>query len=85
MNPTRAQRSVMDSIMDVHRARMNLLHEEFDVQQEMYNANYDAIIQRTRDAITLVFPEERRAEYRRRLEERDRQRDQERAQQGDLR
>jgi len=85
MDPTLAQRAVMDSIMDAQRAKMNLLHEEFDVAQHQYNTSYDALIQQTRDAITLVFPEERRAEYRRRLEERDRQRDQERAQQGDPR
>ena len=85
MNPTRAQRTVMDSIMDAQRGKMNLLHEEFDVQQQIYNTSYDALIQETRDAITIVFPEERRAEYRRRLEERDRQREEERAQQGDSR
>jgi hypothetical protein len=85
MDPTHAQRAVMDSIMDAQRKKMNLLHEEFDVAQQIYNTSYDALIQQTRDAITLVFPEERRAEYRRRLEERERQRDEERAQQGDPR
>jgi hypothetical protein len=83
MNPTLAQRTVIDSIMSAQRTKMNLLHEEFDVAQQIYQTSYDALIQRTRDAIALVFPEERRAEYRRRLEENDRQRAQERALQGD--
>ena len=83
MNPTAEQRARMDSIMVVHRARMNVLHEEFGVQQQAYDASYDAIIQQTRDALAAVFPEERRAEYRRRLEEEyDRPRE-ERARQGD--
>ncbi|MBM4184700.1 MAG: hypothetical protein FJ207_10900 [Gemmatimonadetes bacterium] len=85
MNPTAEQRASMDSIMVVHRERMNVLHEEFGVAQQAYDASYDALIQQTRDALAAVFPEERRAEYRRRLEEEyDRPRE-ERARQGDRR
>jgi len=83
MNPTPDQRVVMDSIMVVHQDQMNRLHEEFDVAQGAYQASYDALIQKTRNAITAVFPEERRAEYRRRLEDYDRQRAEERAKRGD--
>lgn len=83
MNPTPDQRVLMDSIMVAHRDRMNLLHEEFNVAQQAYQTSYDALIRQTRDAITAVFPEDRRAEYRRRLdEEYDRPRE-ERAKQGD--
>jgi hypothetical protein len=83
MNPTPGQRVQMDSIMVVHRDRMNLLHEEFNVQQQAYQTRYDALIQQTRDALTALFPEDQRAEYRRRLEEEyDRPRE-ERAKSGD--
>jgi hypothetical protein len=83
MSPTPEQRVLMDSIMVAHRERMNALHEEFNVAQNAYQTRYDALIQQTRDAITALFPEDRRAEYRRRLEEEyDRPR-QERAKQGD--
>jgi len=68
MNPTPEQRVLLDSIMVVHRERMNRLHEEFGVAQRAYDASYDGLIQQTRDALAAVFPEERRAEYRRRLE-----------------
>jgi hypothetical protein len=69
MDPTPEQRVRMDSIMVAHRERMNLLHEDFSVAQQAYQTQYDALIQQTRDAITSLFPEDRRAEYRRRLEE----------------
>ncbi len=69
MNPTPEQRLLMDSIMVAHRERMNVLHDEFNVAQQAYRTSYDGLIQQTREAITAVFPEDRRAEYRRRLEE----------------
>jgi hypothetical protein len=81
LNPTPEQRVVIEAIMAEHRKATNLLREELDVAQHAYDANLDAIIQKTRDAITEVFPEDRRAEYRRRLEERDRRREEERARQ----
>jgi hypothetical protein len=83
MNPTPEQLAVIESIMASHRERMNLLHEEVDVAQQAQQTRYDALIQQTRNAITAVFPEERRAEYRRRLEAYDRERAAERAKRGD--
>jgi hypothetical protein len=79
MEPTDEQRVVIDSIMREHRARMNRLHADFDVQQQQYQTSYDALIQSTRDAIAAVFPPEQRAEYRRLLAENDRRRAAERA------
>jgi hypothetical protein len=79
MNPSPEQKARMDSIMNAHQEKMNLLHAEYGVAQQAWTATFDALIQDTRDAITAVFPEERRAEYRRRLEEYDRRREAERA------
>ncbi len=83
MSPTEEQRVRIESIMSMHREEMNRLHDEFAVAQQAYQSSYDALIQDTRDAITAVFPEERRAEYRQRLEEYDRRRTEERAQRTD--
>lgn len=74
MNPTLAQRTLIDSILRVHRDEMNRLHAEFDVVQQDYQDSYDAVIQDTRDAIALVFPPEQAADYRRRLTEDDERR-----------
>jgi hypothetical protein len=79
MSPTDEQRVVLDSIMREHRAEMNRLHEDFDIQQQAYQSSYDALIQETRDALAAVFPPEQRAEYRRLLAENDRRRAAERA------
>lgn len=67
MNPTLEQRTVIDSILRVHRDEMNRLHAEFDVLQKDYQHSYDAVIQDTRDGIAAVFPPEQAADYRRRL------------------
>lgn len=83
MSPTEEQRVRIESIMAMHREEMNRLHDEFAVAQEAYQSSYDALIQDTRTAITAVFPEERRAEYRQRLEEFDRRRAEERAKRAD--
>jgi len=79
MEPTDEQRVVIDSVMREHRAHMNQLHEDFDVQRTAYQTSYDSLIQNTRDAIAAVFPPEQRAEYRRLLAENDRRRAAERA------
>ena len=72
MNPTRAQSAVMDSIMLVHRERMNRLHAEFRVARDVYETSFDALVLETREAIAAVFPPEKAEEYRRLLAERDR-------------
>jgi hypothetical protein len=79
MNPTLEQRALIDSILRVHRDEMNRLHAEFDVVQQEYQANYDVVIQDTREGIAAVFPPEQAADYRRRLAEDDQRRAAERA------
>jgi hypothetical protein len=79
MNPTESQTVVIDSIMRVHRERMNKLHAEFRVARDVYETNYDALIRETREAIAAVFPPEQAVEYRRLLAESDRRRAQEEA------
>jgi hypothetical protein len=82
MNPTPDQLARIETIMVAHRERMNRLHEDFDVAREAYQSSYDALILETRDAIAAIFPEERQAEYRRRLEEYDLDRAEARAKRG---
>jgi hypothetical protein len=78
LNPSPEQTTVIDSILHVHRVRMNALDKEYrDVRHE-YQARYDAVIRDTRDAIADVFPPEVAVEYRRLLAEFDRRRQAER-------
>ena len=79
LNPTPEQHAVIDSILQVHRTRMNKLDQEYREARHRYRMSYDAVIQDTRDAIAAVFPPEQAAEYRRLLEEYDRRREAERA------
>jgi hypothetical protein len=83
MHPTAAQTVVIDSIMGVHRERMNKLHAEFRVARDVYETNYDALIRETREAIAAVFPPGEAEKYRRLLEESDRRRAAEEADQDD--
>lgn len=85
MDPTPEQLTRIEAIMALHKAEVNRLHAEYDVVQQAQQATYDALIQDTRNAIAAVFPEERRAEYRQRLEEYDRERAAERDKQSDRR
>jgi len=83
--PTPAQTAVIDSILGVHRARMNALDKEYREARHRYQASYDAVVQETRDAIAGVFPAEVAAEYRRLLTEFDMRREAERAAEQDPR
>lgn len=77
--PTPEQTAVIDSILRVHRARMNALDKEYREARHRYQASYDAVVRETRDAIAGVFPAEVAAEYRRLLTEFDMRREAERA------
>jgi Spy/CpxP family protein refolding chaperone len=79
LNPTLEQNAVIDSILVVHRARMNKLDQEYREARHAYRMSYDEVIQDTRDAIAAVFPPEQATEYRRLLAEFDRRREAERA------
>ncbi len=69
VGPSMDQKISIDSIMKEHRARMNALHEEFNIA---YNPLYQAVIQDTRGAIKDVFSEEQAAEYQALLDDFDR-------------
>ena len=79
LNPSPAQTAVIDSIMSVHRQRMNGLDKEYREARTLYQARYDALIQETREAIAGVFPPDVAVEYRRLLAEFDERRAAERA------
>jgi hypothetical protein len=79
LNPSPEQTVVIDSILRVHRARMNALDKEYREARDQYQASYDAVVLETREAIAGVFPPEVAAEYRRLLTENDRLRAAERA------
>ena len=79
LDPTPAQTAVIDSIMHVHRQRMNALDKEYRDVREQYEGHYNALVQETREAIAGVFPPEVAEEYRRLLTEFDRRRAAERA------
>jgi hypothetical protein len=76
---TEEQGAQIDIIVASHRQLMNELHADFDKAQAEYEANYDAILYRTRELIAQVFEGEQRAEYRRLLAAYDRAREAERA------
>jgi hypothetical protein len=79
LDPTPQQTAVIDSILRVHRARMNALDKEYREARHEYQASYDEVIQDTRDAIAGVFPPDVAVEYRRLLGEYDQRRAAERA------
>jgi len=79
LNPSPEQRTVIDSIFVVHRARMNALDKEYRDVRHQYQARYDAVIQDTREAIAGVFPPDVATEYRRLLAEYDERREADRA------
>ena len=59
-DPTDAQRSVIDSILDHHSESMDQLQVEF---RAMYNPRYWAIVDSTRAGIRNVFSDEQRMKY----------------------
>jgi len=79
LDPSPPQVAVIDSILQVHRQRMNELDREYRQARHEYRANYDAVVQETRDAIAAVFPPGVATEYRRLLAEFDARREAERA------
>ena len=79
LNPSPEQTAVIDSILRVHRERMNKLDREYREARHHYQANYDSVVQETREAIADVFPPDVAEEYRRLLAEYDRRREAERA------
>jgi len=79
LHPSPAQTAVIDSIMGLHRQRMNALDKEYREARHLYQARYDALIQETRAAIAGVFPPDVATEYRRLLAEFDERREAERA------
>jgi hypothetical protein len=79
LHPSPDQTAVIDSIMTMHRQRMNALDKEYREARHLYQARYDALIQETRAAIAGVFPPEVATEYRRLLAEFDERRAAERA------
>jgi Spy/CpxP family protein refolding chaperone len=80
---TSEQDAAIDEIIRSHRELMNQLHRDFDVAQARYEANFDALVAETREAIALVFPPDRRAEYRHLLAEFDSRREEDRAARND--
>lgn len=79
LNPTDEQTTRIDSILRVHRERMNALDREYREARRERRGAYDAVIQDTRDAIADVFGPEEAVEYRRLLAEFDRRRQSERS------
>ena len=79
LNPSPEQTTVIDSIMFVHRQRMNALDKEYREARHLYQARYDALVRETREAIADVFPPQVAVEYRRLLAEFDERREAERA------
>lgn len=76
IDPSDEQRARIDSVLRLHRKRMNALDEEF---REAYNPRFRAIILETREGIKAAFTPEQAAEYQRVLDEFDRRRAEERA------
>lgn len=76
IHPSDEQRAQIDSVLKVHRKRMNALDEEF---REAYNPRFRAIILETRESIKAAFTPEQAAEYQRVLDAFDRRRAEERA------
>lgn len=76
IDPTDDQRAEIDSVLKLHRKRMNALDEEF---RQAYYPRYRAIILDTREAIKAAFTPAQAAEYQRVLDAFDRQRAEERA------
>lgn len=79
LDPSPSQTAVIDSIMHVHRQRMNVLDKEYREVRVDYEGRYNALVQETREAIADVFPPDVAVEYRRLLAEYDRRRAAERA------
>lgn len=76
---TPEQDASIEEIFRTQRHLMNELHREFDVAESEYEANFNALVVETRDAIALVFRPDQRAEYRQLLAEFDERRERERA------
>jgi Spy/CpxP family protein refolding chaperone len=79
MERTPEQDAAIDVIIRSHRELMNQLHRDFDAAQAEYEANFNALVSDTREEIALVFPPDRRAEYRHLLAEFDARREADRA------
>lgn len=79
LNPSPAQTAVIDSIMHVHRQRMNSLDKEYRDVRVQYEERYNELVRETRAAIAGVFPSDVAEEYRRLLAEFDESREAERA------
>ena len=71
VEPNESQLVLIDSIVQVHRARTTALDEEMRTQ---LSAGFREILLETRQAIKDVLTEEQAAEYQRLLDERDAQR-----------
>ena len=71
VGPSEVQMVAIDSIVDEHRARMKVLHDEF---RSAYNPRYQALIEETRQAIKGVFTPQQAEEYDSLLAEWDRRR-----------
>lgn len=79
MERTTEQDEAIDLIIRSHRELMNQLHRDFGEAQVQYEANFDALVVETREAIAQIFPPDQRAEYRHLLAEFDRRREEDRA------
>jgi hypothetical protein len=79
LDPSPSQTAVIDSIMHVHRQRMNALDKEYRGVRVDYEGRYNTLVQETREAIADVFPPDVAVEYRRLLAEYDHRRAAERA------
>jgi len=79
MNPTPDQRARIDSILEVHRERVAVYHDDLNTAREQYQENYDRVVRETKEAIAQVFPPDQAEEYRRLLAEADRIRAEERS------
>ena len=72
VDPTEAQSSRIDSIMQAQGERMNQLTQDFREASGEYRSAYDALWRDTREAIVAVFTPEQGADYRRILADFDR-------------
>ena len=71
VSPDEAQRAQIDSIVVIHRARVNELNELSRATRAEHRRHFREIVSETREAIKGVLSEEQASEYQRLLDERD--------------
>ena len=71
VDPTDAQRLLIDSIIDGHRARTNAIDKQYRELRAQLRADFRVIVLETRELIKGVFTPEQAAEYQVRVDEWD--------------